>query len=156
MYRYFMTIPEAVQLVLQAAALGTDGETFVLDMGEPVRILDLARDLIQLSGLEVDRDVTIAFSGLRPGEKLNEELFTSGEDVERTRHEKIYRVRNGGAVGRPTRVDDLIVAAEAGDGLRLRHLLAEIVPGYPHGPKVAERTESSFAMRRSGGARDSR
>ena len=96
--RYFMTIPEAVQLVLQAAALGRGGEIFVLDMGEPVRIVDLARDLIRLSGLEPGRDIEIRYTGLRPGEKLFEELFGAGEDYGRTRHEKIFVCRNGADV----------------------------------------------------------
>ena len=95
MTRYFMTIPEAVQLVLQAAVLGSGGEVFVLDMGEPVKIVDLARDLIELSGLEVGRDIDIVFTGLRPGEKLFEELFLDGENYGRTRHEKIFTAANG-------------------------------------------------------------
>lgn len=94
MTRFFMTIPEAVQLVLQAAVLGKGGEVFVLDMGEPVKIVDLARDLIQLSGLEVGRDVEIQFTGMRPGEKLYEELFVSGEQYHRTYHDKIYIAGN--------------------------------------------------------------
>ena len=90
MSRYFMTIPEAVQLVLQAAALGEQGTVYVLDMGEPVRILDLATDLIHLSGLEVGRDIEIIHTGARPGEKLSEELFFEQESYQRTRYPKIF------------------------------------------------------------------
>jgi FlaA1/EpsC-like NDP-sugar epimerase len=94
MRRYFMTIPEAVQLVLQAAVQGQGGEIFMLDMGEPVRIVDLARDLVELSGLQVGRDVDIAITGIRPGEKLFEEMFIPGETYEPTHHEKILIARN--------------------------------------------------------------
>ncbi|RYZ08987.1 MAG: polysaccharide biosynthesis protein [Myxococcales bacterium] len=90
MRRYFMTIPEACQLVLQAGAMGRGGEIFVLDMGEPVKIVDLARDLIALSGLREKEDIDIVFSGVRPGEKLFEELATLGEGVNKTRHPKIF------------------------------------------------------------------
>jgi FlaA1/EpsC-like NDP-sugar epimerase len=88
-YRYFMTIPESVQLIMQAGAMGNGGEIFILDMGEPVKIVDLARDMIRLSGLVPGQDVKIAFTGLRPGEKLYEELLTDGEEVKATLHEKI-------------------------------------------------------------------
>jgi FlaA1/EpsC-like NDP-sugar epimerase len=87
--RYFMTIPEAAQLVLQAGAMGEGGEIFVLDMGEPVRILDLAKDMASLSGLKPFEDIDIVFTGLRPGEKLFEELQLSGEAIAKTRHPKI-------------------------------------------------------------------
>jgi len=89
MQRYFMTIPEACQLVMQAAAMGKGGEIFVLDMGRPVRIVDLARDLIRLSGF-TEEEIAIEFTGLRPGEKLFEELSTSGEHMAKTRHPKIF------------------------------------------------------------------
>ena len=89
MRRYFMTIPEAVQLVLQASTMGKGSEIFVLDMGEPVRIVDLARNMIRLSGREPDVDIEIRYTGLRPGEKLFEELITKGENIQPTYHEKI-------------------------------------------------------------------
>jgi FlaA1/EpsC-like NDP-sugar epimerase/lipopolysaccharide/colanic/teichoic acid biosynthesis glycosyltransferase len=90
MRRYFMTIPEAVQLLLQAAVLGHGGEVFVLDMGEPVRIVDLAADLVKLSGMQLGRDIDIVYSGVRPGEKLFEELFLRSEDFQRTGHPQIF------------------------------------------------------------------
>jgi FlaA1/EpsC-like NDP-sugar epimerase len=90
MTRYFMTIPEASQLVLQAAALGSGGEIYVLDMGEPVKILDLAKDMIRLSGLIPYEDIDIVFTGVRQGEKLFEELEMTGEDLEKTGHPKIF------------------------------------------------------------------
>jgi FlaA1/EpsC-like NDP-sugar epimerase len=128
--RYFMTIPEAVQLVLQAAALGCRGETFVLDMGEPVKIVDLASDLIRLSGLDVGKDVEIVFTGLRPGEKMFEELFLDGEEYDHTSHEKIFISRNGKAQGglESGRLAELIVAAEDGNIERAQELLNQLVP----------------------------
>ncbi|HEX3455325.1 MAG TPA: polysaccharide biosynthesis protein, partial [Gaiellaceae bacterium] len=92
MTRFFMTIPEAVSLVVQAGSIGGRGDIFVLDMGEPVRILDLARNMIQLSGLEPDRDVPIEFTGALPGEKLHEELWSDEETVHETKHPKILRL----------------------------------------------------------------
>ncbi len=100
MRRYFMTIPEAVQLMLQAGALGKGGEVFVLDMGEPVKIADLAADLIRLSGKEAGRDIEIRFSGTRPGEKLYEELFFSAELTAATEHPKVLRAKNALTAGR--------------------------------------------------------
>jgi FlaA1/EpsC-like NDP-sugar epimerase len=92
MTRFFMTIPEAVSLVVQAGSIGGRGEIFVLDMGEPVRILDLARNMIELSGLEPDRDIAIEFTGALPGEKLHEDLWSAEETVRRTQHPKILRL----------------------------------------------------------------
>ena len=88
--RYFMTIPEAVQLIFQAGAYAKGGEIFVLDMGDPVRIDDLARNMIRLSGLEPDVDIPIVYTGLRPGEKLYEELLLSGEGMDKTKNDLIY------------------------------------------------------------------
>jgi FlaA1/EpsC-like NDP-sugar epimerase len=134
MTRYFMTIPEAVQLVLQAAALGEGGELFVLDMGEPVRIVDLARDLIRLSGLEPDRDIEIRFTGLRPGEKLSEDLFGEQENSTLTEHRKIFVCRDGGEYSSNLRaeVEALLVAADQGQADEARRLLHRLVPEY-HG-----------------------
>jgi FlaA1/EpsC-like NDP-sugar epimerase len=93
MTRYFMTIPEASSLVVRAGAIGGRGEIFVLDMGDPVAILDLARDMIRLSGREPDRDIPIEFVGVRAGEKLHEELWGADEEVAETGHPKIRRAR---------------------------------------------------------------
>jgi FlaA1/EpsC-like NDP-sugar epimerase len=134
--RFFMTIPEAVQLVLQAATLGTGGEIFALDMGEPIRIVDLAQDLIRLSGLQVGRDIDIEFTGLRPGEKLYEELFVPGEVYERTMREKIFVARNG---ARPSAdehaqlyaaMEDLVTRARRGHADAVREQLGYIVPEF--------------------------
>lgn len=96
--RYFMTIPEAAQLVIQAGAMAKGGEIFILDMGKPVKIVDLARDLIRLSGLEPDKDIKIEFTGLRPGEKLYEELLMDEEGIKTTTHKKIF-------IGKPMNID---------------------------------------------------
>jgi FlaA1/EpsC-like NDP-sugar epimerase len=115
--RFFMTIPEAVQLVLQAFALGSDGDIFILDMGEQIKIKDLAKELIKLSGLEVGRDIEIIFTGLRPGEKLSEKLFGEGETPHTTNHDKIRVVSEdnplSGDVFNPE-VDTLISLAKSG------------------------------------------
>ncbi len=96
MVRFFMTIPEAAQLVIQAGAMAQGGEIFILDMGKPVKIVDLARDLIRLSGLEVDVDIKIEYSGIRPGEKLYEELLTAEEGTTSTRHQRIFVAKPNG------------------------------------------------------------
>jgi FlaA1/EpsC-like NDP-sugar epimerase len=134
MVRYFMTIPEAVQLVMQAATIGTGGEVFMLDMGEPVKIIDLARDLIELSGLEEGRDIDIKVTGLRPGEKLFEEMFLEGEDYTRTLHHKIFTSTSGATfIPSPTLaqvVTRLEEAARAGDRETIMRTLQHLVPEY--------------------------
>lgn len=127
--RYFMTIPEAVQLVLQAAAMGRGGEVYVLDMGQPVRIVDLVKDMIELSGFQPDVDIPIMYTGLRPGEKLHEELFSSLEKPERTKHEKIYCADNGTNVRSGSfkqDLEELILLAQTGVSLNIRDKLCEI------------------------------
>ncbi len=136
--RYFMTIPEAVQLVMQAASMGQGGEIFVLDMGEPVRIVDLARNLIRLSGLEPDRDIRIEFVGLRPGEKLFEELQLEGEDMGHTKHEKI-RVLTGSKMTFDQVsgwLGELSVLVEAKNVHGLVNKLVAIVPEYWPSPEI--------------------
>ncbi len=132
MRRYFMTIPEAVQLVLQAGASGKGGEVFVLNMGEPVKILDLATDLIKLSGLEVGMDIEIRFTGTRPGEKLYEELFFTSENALPTAHPKVLRAKNGVLpIGLSTVVELLTDGARNGwPDDQLRTMLVRLVPDF--------------------------
>jgi FlaA1/EpsC-like NDP-sugar epimerase len=143
--RYFMTIPEAVLLVLQASTMGKGGEIFVLDMGEPMKIVDLANDLIRLSGFEPGKEIPIIFTGLRPGEKLFEELQFNSEGLKPTDHEKI-RVFDGGS-GDPGQMkkwlEDLtvIVAAKNVSGLIAK--LREIVPEYAPSPEMLTLAETS-------------
>lgn len=136
MVRYFMTIPEAVQLVIQAGSFARGGEVFILDMGAPVKISELARDLIRLSGLEPDKDIEIQYTGIRPGEKLFEEILTNEEGITATKHNRIF-------VGKPSEicresleeaVGRLWSAAYAGEtasrGAEIRAILKAIVPTF--------------------------
>jgi FlaA1/EpsC-like NDP-sugar epimerase len=132
MRRYFMSIPEAVQLVLQAFSMGKGGEVFVLDMGEPIRITELARNMIRLAGLTPDEDIKIEYKGLRPGEKLFEELRMDSEDMLPTYHEKIKIFRSAA----PTRphiavwLDELQMLLRAGTAEEVKSHLLELVPEY--------------------------
>jgi FlaA1/EpsC-like NDP-sugar epimerase len=130
-----MSIPEAAQLILQAGAMGEGGEIFILDMGEPIRIVGMARDLIRLHGLEPDKDILIEFTGLRPGEKLYEELITSGEGIVSTCHEKIMVLRGEkqDAAGLLAQIESLLAIARQGDSSAIRKKLREIVPEYNPG-----------------------
>lgn len=131
MVRFFMTIPEAVQLVIQAGALANGGEVFILDMGKPVKIVDLARDLIRLSGFEPDVDIKIEFSGIRPGEKLYEEILTNEEGVSATHHDRIF-------VAKPLNIDreelefDIrkLKKSLGADPVQIKEVLQYIVPTF--------------------------
>jgi FlaA1/EpsC-like NDP-sugar epimerase len=138
MTRYFMMIPEACQLILQAGAMGAGGEIFILEMGTPVKIADMARDMIRLSGKVPDQDVQIVYTGLRPGEKLYEELITQGEGIVATAHEKIMVLKRDGqgAVAADAdrnvraQIDRLAAAAATFEPERIKAALKEIAPEY--------------------------
>ena len=130
--RYFMTIPEASQLVLTSGAMARDGELYVLDMGKPVRILDLAENMIRLTGYEPYQDIDIVETGLRPGEKLYEELLVQDESLGKTENEKIF-VEKDAPLGREEierRLELLRDACRTGDDDRVREALREAVPTF--------------------------
>ena len=132
MQRYFMTIPEAVHLVLQASAMGKGGEVFVLNMGEQIRIFDLAQDLIRLSGLEPGKDIDIVFTGIRPGEKLSEALWDEGADYVPTLHPDVLRLNENEvstSIDLQGAVTDLIKLARESDPDKIVMMLNQIVPG---------------------------
>ncbi len=132
MTRFFMTIPEAASLVLQAGAIGHGGQLMVLDMGEPVRIAELARNLITLSGFDPESDIQIQFVGARPGEKIHEELLTDQEGLEKTTHGKIFvtQFEKPDADGLNKELDALRLAVEQGDGGAAREVFRRVVPDY--------------------------
>lgn len=137
--RYFMTIPEAVQLVLQAVVLGHGGEVLMLNMGKPVKIVDLATELVRLCGYQVNKDIDIVFTGLRPGEKLFEELFIAGEEYQATEHEKLLVVKNASRIipdNLGIFVRALCQSAAKNDAESIVFFLKQIVPGYK--PKSLE------------------
>ncbi len=140
MVRFFMTIPEAAQLVIQAGAMARGGEVFILDMGKPVKIVDLAQDLIRLSGFDAGVDMKIEFTGIRPGEKLYEELLTAEEGTTSTKHQRIF-------VARPSEVDVAGIEGlvqmirERGSHLEREEIVEElgrIVVGFQQLPKGKE------------------
>jgi FlaA1/EpsC-like NDP-sugar epimerase len=148
MYRFFMTIPEAVYLVLQAASMETGGETFVLNMGEPVRILDLAEDLIRLSGLEPHRDIEIAYTGIRAGEKLTEELWDEGTPLAKTLHPDIFRLDADASpsnLNLPQAIDSLSRLSVTADTDAIISLLDELIPNS----SLRERSESKVKSQTS-------
>jgi len=153
--RFFMTIPEASRLVLQASAMGKGGEIFVLDMGEPIKITELAKNLIRLSGLEPDHEIKIAYTGLRPGEKLFEELSFEQEGIKPTAHEKI-RVFDGGEVRFEqvrSWLEALSSAVDAKNVHQLIQTLQTMVPEYTPSAEIlalcqVDRHDLSLAYRR--------
>ncbi len=130
--RYFMSIPEAAQLILEAGAMGRGGEIFILDMGDPVRIIDLARDLIRLHGYEPEQDIAIQYVGLRPGEKLYEELITEGEGIVKTNHEKIMVLRGDTCDAQilQHQVDNLLEISATYNASKIKQTLKAIVSEY--------------------------
>jgi len=133
MMRYFMTIPEAVLLVMQSGSMGEGGEVFVLDMGEPVKIMEMAKDLIRLHGLEPGKDIQIEVTGLRPGEKLFEELLNAEEGVKETDHKEIFKaicIRKLTKEQLDERISRMFEMAHKGDLASIRGILKEIVPTY--------------------------
>jgi len=134
MERYFMSVPEAAQLILQAGSLGKGGEIFALDMGQPIKILDIANELIRLSGFEPDIDIPISFIGARPGEKKFEELILDTETVRKTIHEKILEIRPNLSPDSVKDITTRIMEGELGghefDNNQLRLSLSSLVPEY--------------------------
>jgi FlaA1/EpsC-like NDP-sugar epimerase len=130
--RYFMTIPESVQLVLEACAMGKGGEIFIFDMGEPVKIVDMAKNMIRLAGLIPDKDINIVFTGLRPGEKLYEELLNKGENIIPTHHAKIKisKVINFHFFYVERMINELIELMDFDDHVGIARKLNEIIPEF--------------------------
>jgi FlaA1/EpsC-like NDP-sugar epimerase len=143
--RFFMSIPEAVQLVLQASTLDESNVIFMLEMGEPIKIVDLARNLIELSGLKVDEDIEIVFTGMRPGEKIHEELLTADENLLKTPFDKIRMQRNENYD--PDRIEkfihDLKSNVELGNIKALYNDLEELIPEMT-GPSFEELQKNMF------------
>jgi len=141
--RYFMTIPEAVQLVLEAAAMGRGGEIFAFDMGQSIRIAELARNMIRLSGFEPDREIAIRYTGLRPGEKLYEEVLSQDEQSIPTHHPRIVvaRVREYPYEQVKNQVDHLVSLFDDQDNLRIVKALKELVPEYVSNNSVFEQLD---------------
>ena len=133
-----MTIPEAARLVIQAGAMGQGGDVFLLDMGEPVKIYDLAVQIIKLSGLQPGRDVDINITGLRPGEKLYEELLISGNNITHTDHAKIFSAREKMLTWEnlEPKLNALFVSAYSNDHLEMKRHLKNLVPEYQFSPKT--------------------
>ena len=146
--RYFMTIPEASQLVLEAGSMGEGGEIFVFDMGKPVPIVDLARKMIRLSGLVPNIDIEIKYTGLRPGEKLYEELLSDAENTVPTHHDKILiaKIREEKIEGLETHFEELFTyAGQAGQSMAMVSKMKELVPEFVSNNSVFEQLDQTKA-----------
>ena len=141
--RYFMTIPEAAQLVLQAGAMAKGGEIYLLDMGDPIKIMDLATDLISLSGLVLGEDIDIKFIGLRPGEKLHEELIAEKESLGNTPHSKISEVNSSPVKWSTLKVDidNFFAKVDGKERQAIIKMLQKIVPDYHPDKKMMEQSD---------------
>ena len=150
--RFFMTIPEAVSLVLQAMSYAKGGEIFVLDMGEPVKIYDMAVNLIKLSGLEPNVDVEIKFTGLRPGEKLYEEILMAEEGLEATKHDKIHiaepmNINMKMVENKLQKLNDLLETSDNEDKEKIKNVIKQIVPTFRDGKQLNEEKMKEYAMK---------
>jgi FlaA1/EpsC-like NDP-sugar epimerase len=143
-----MSIEEAAQLILQAGAMGGGGEIFILRMGSPVKIVDLALDLIKLLGYEPEKDIKIKFTGLRPGEKMYEELITEGEGIVPTTHEKIMVLRGDNKSNKemPKFLSRLAKTATVHDGPGIKEALHDIIPEYTPDLKAVSVVHPSYTM----------
>lgn len=141
--RFFMSIPEASQLVLQAGSMGNGGETFVLDMGEPVKIVDLAKEMVRLAGLTLDKDIKIVFSGLRPGEKLYEELFSDQEQYEFTHHGKIRKALMRSLADDFDKNLKTLLALKTTDSDIVLYMIKNLIPEFTHSRLLSE--EQSYS-----------
>ncbi|MFW6218596.1 MAG: polysaccharide biosynthesis protein [Bacteroidota bacterium] len=144
--RFFMTIPEACQLVLEAGALGTGGEIFVFDMGKSVKVLDLAKNMIRLSGFEPNKDIKIVYTGLRPGEKLYEEVLHNNENTIPTHHPKIKiaEVRKYNYKHVSEKINNLVFPEKAQDNFAVVRILKDIIPEYISKNSIYEQLDSTF------------
>jgi FlaA1/EpsC-like NDP-sugar epimerase len=151
--RYFMTIPEACQLILQAMAMGQGGETFALDMGEPIRIRDLAEQMIRLAGTQPGRDISILYTGLRPGEKLFEELFHPLENYHSTSHPKIFEAapRQQSAALVMKQIERAAEAVEQFDEEALRGCVGALLPAFRWETGEVTHTAEVVPLQRGGG-----
>ena len=157
--RFFMTIPEAVSLVLQAMSYAKGGEIFVLDMGEPVKIYDMAVNLIKLSGLEPNVDVEIKFTGLRPGEKLYEEILMAEEGLEATKHDKIHiaepmNINMDMIKNKLEKLNELLESSDNEDKDKIKKVIKQIVPTFRDGKQLNEEKMKEYAMKKEESSTD--